>query len=117
MKEKTVDEIMSENATDKVMLSYINDMAEHNISKIELLNKLKMIFNETSKVNDANTSDEECTLHCVSECYAVRDWMTANVFDFPDINGAREKYNKLLDKDNECDIQLIKIIEQYNNVD
>lgn len=60
----------------------------------------------------ANDSKEE------SNCYVVRDWMSAEVHEFDTLEKGKAKFDEIYNetKDEECDIQLYQILNEYNNV-
>ncbi len=79
-------------------------------------------FNGTQKEHDdlckKNANDYEKAINILKENkYIVRDWMTADVFEFDDYETAKNKYNEILSIRGELDVQFYKIIESINNVD
>jgi hypothetical protein len=49
--------------------------------------------------------------------YVVRDWMCSELHEFSNYDEALSQFKELKDTENECDIQIYKIIDEYNNVE
>jgi hypothetical protein len=57
-------------------------------------------------------------INSVAERYVIRDWMVAEVYEFDNYEDARRKYDELINEGHEeTDIELYKILDEYNNVD
>jgi len=80
--------------------------------QIQLYEELSSALAKLSSVPQAND-----IIPLVSKRYIVREWMIAEVHEFDDYDDAKRKYDKLLDKDAETDIQLYQILDEYSNMD
>ncbi len=110
-----------------------NELLEAIINGTAFDSETGMIWNhwleEISKQIDMNNTElralakqpeqqSNCNLPHVSKCYVVRDWMSAEVHEFDTIEEGNIKFDEIYNetKNDECDIQLYRIIKEYNNV-
>lgn len=49
----------------------------------------------------------------------VRDWLTGNIYSFNTLNEAQVCFNEIKEVSNgyECDVQLLVVLDEFNNVD
>jgi hypothetical protein len=61
----------------------------------------------------------EQAVKLLSAHFQVRDWMVSEIHCYDSLLDAQNKFDELADenKDHECDIQLMAIVDEFNNVD
>ena len=86
----------------QLLKAYSTDNKEAKLTSIDY-NRIDNLANDLSKL-----------LHMGN--FIVRDWMSAEIYEFDNYYEAKDNFNKLLDKENECDIQFYQILDEYNNI-
>lgn len=100
----------------KLLANRINQ--PHVIEKY-LLMMAKAGYKEAMRDYKKTEEEFNCVaLADISQPFIVRDWMSAEIHEFDTYEKAVEKYNEIYKatKDHECDIQLYKLLNNFNNV-
>lgn len=85
----------------------------------------------TPRTTFAGTQEEHDEMHrqraleylkaikILSSTFQVRDWLTSNIYHFNDFYDAEAKFNEMVCDaiGDECDVQLLALISEFNNVD
>lgn len=93
---------------------------QHELNQIGLTPRTNFIGNQEE--HDAYHMQKACEYQIaakiLSATFQVRDWLVSEVHCFDTFSEAESKFKELLEetKEQECDVQLMSVIDEFNNV-
>lgn len=88
------------------------------IKDLEHAEKISRIF-DMERANNCKKA-----INILKSSFIVRDWLTGEVRTFDNYDEAKENYDKTVKasldangREGECDVQLLALVEELNNID
>ena len=103
------------------IISELTTNMQHEINQIGLTPRTD--FNGTQEEHDKYHRDMadkyDMAIRILTCKFQVRDWMVSEVCSFDTFDEAEIKFDELTSEsdDHECDIQLLAVVREFNNVD